>query len=78
MAEQSRRDRLCIEALNPLDRRTCIVQISQQRLLTLAKWGAWAVQEASEIVPMILQHPVAIFEGLRRDEDEDRRGTGWR
>lgn len=29
-------------------------------------------------VPMILQHPSAVFEGLRRDEDEDRTGYGWR
>lgn len=27
---------------------------------------------------MILQKPTAVFEGLRRDEDEDRRGYGWR
>ena len=30
------------------------------------------------IVPMILQQPTAIFEGLRQDEDEDSRGMGWR
>lgn len=29
-------------------------------------------------MPMILQKPTAIFEGLRRDEDEDRGGYGWR
>jgi len=29
-------------------------------------------------VPMILQRPTAIFEGIRRDEDEDRQGFGWR
>jgi len=78
MAKECRRDRLCIEALDADNRQTCIVQISQQRLLTIAKWGAWAVKEASEIVPMILQHPMAVFQGLRRDEDEDPRGTGWR
>ncbi len=27
---------------------------------------------------MILQRPTAIFQGLRRDEDEDRTGAGWR
>jgi hypothetical protein len=30
------------------------------------------------MVPAILQRPTAIFEGLRRDEDEDRWGYGWR
>ena len=78
MAKESRRDRLCIEALDPETRQTRIVQISQQRLLTIAKWGAWAVREAAEIVPHILQHPVVVFQGLRREEDEDPRGTGWR
>ena len=29
-------------------------------------------------MPMILEKPTAIFEGLRRDEDEDRWGYGWR
>jgi hypothetical protein len=78
MAKESRRDRLCIQALDPENRQTCIVQISQQRLLTIARWGAWTVEEASEIAPFILQHPAAVFQGLRQDEDEDPRGTGWR
>ena len=34
--------------------------------------------ECGHIVPMILQQPTAIFEGLREDADEDRRGYGWR
>ena len=29
-------------------------------------------------MPAILQRPKAIFEGLRRDEDEDPRSVGWR
>ena len=29
-------------------------------------------------MPAMLQHPTAVFEGLRRDEDEDPGGTGWR
>jgi hypothetical protein len=75
---ESRRDRLCIEAFDPGTTQTCIVQISQGRLLTIAKWGAWAVKEAAELVPFVLQHPASVFQGLRRDEDEDRRGAGWR
>ena len=34
--------------------------------------------ETGFIVPEILQHPTAIFEGLTKDDDEDRRGVGWR
>ena len=28
-------------------------------------------------MPEILEKPTAIFEGLRREEDEDPRGIGW-
>ncbi len=35
-------------------------------------------KECAYVVPMILQQPTAVFEGLRRDEDEDRTGYGWR
>jgi hypothetical protein len=35
-------------------------------------------KECAFTVPRILQGPTAIFEGLRRDEDEDRWGYGWR
>jgi len=35
-------------------------------------------KECAYIVPHILRHPTAVFEGLRRDEDEDRLGYGWR
>lgn len=75
---ENRRDRLCIEALAPGSAKPCLVQISQSRLLTIAKWGKWAVKEAAELVPYVLQFPVAVFEGLRREEDEDPRGAGWR
>jgi hypothetical protein len=78
MSEESRRDRLCIEAFNPDDRKTCIVQISQQRLLTIKARGLWAIKEAAEIVPMVLERPIAVFQGLRREEDEDRSSAGWR
>src|SRR5690349_20723974 len=78
MARESRRDRLCIQALDPANRQTCLVQISQYRLLTIAKWGPWAVKETAEVVPYVLQHPLAVFQGLRLDEDEPLQGTGWR
>jgi hypothetical protein len=78
MIEEGRRDRLCVQALDPENRHSCIIQISHERLLTVAKWGAWAVREAAELVPFVLQHPVAVFQGLRRDSDEDPGGTGWR
>ncbi len=44
----------------------------------VARSGLGHAQECGKIVPAILQRPTAIFEGLRRDEDEDRWGFGWR
>ncbi len=35
-------------------------------------------KECGYIVPSILQKPSAVFEGLTADDDEDRRGVGWR
>jgi hypothetical protein len=35
-------------------------------------------KECGYLVPQILQKPTAVFEGLCEDEDEDRRGYGWR
>lgn len=35
-------------------------------------------KECGYIVPHVLQQPTAVFEGLREDDDEDRRGVGWR
>lgn len=45
---------------------------------TVARRSLGHAKECGYIVPMILQKPTAIFEGLRRDEDEDPRGVGWR
>ena len=54
------------------------MQISFDRMQAVAKRSMGQAKECGCIVPMILQNPAAIFEGLRRDEDEDRRGFGWR
>jgi len=35
-------------------------------------------KECAYLVPYILQTPSSVFEGLRREEDEDPRGVGWR
>ena len=34
--------------------------------------------EAAKIVPLVLQRPTAVWEGLGREVDEDKRGVGWR
>ena len=45
---------------------------------TVARRSLGHAKECAYIVPEILLNPTAIFEGLRRDEDEDRTGFGWR
>jgi hypothetical protein len=77
-ANESRRKPLIIQAVNPVDGKTCEVQISYQRLQAVAARSKGQLMEAAHTVPFILQGPTAVFEGLRREEDEDRWGCGWR
>lgn len=75
---ESRRGGLTIQAANPDGDGTVPVLISHARLLAVSKRGVGHVKECAHIVPDILQNPAAVFEGLRREEDEDRWGAGWR
>jgi hypothetical protein len=76
--DESRRDRLAVSAIDPVSGQRCEVHISQARILAVGRRSMGHVKECAFIVPHILQHPTAIFEGLRREEDEDPRGVGWR
>jgi hypothetical protein len=76
--EESRRKGLILQAVNPVDGKVCEVQISFERMQTVARRSLGHAKECGYIVPMILQKPTAVFEGLRWDEDEDPRGVGWR
>lgn len=75
---ETRRQYLQLDAVNPDRGRTTKVQISFDRLQAVAMRSLGHAMEAAYIVPHVLQSPTAIFEGLRQDEDEDRRGVGWR
>lgn len=75
---ESRREFLQIQAVDPTTGKFCAVLISYDRLNTVAKRSLGHASECGYIVPAILQKPTAIFEGLRHDEDEDKRGSGWR
>ncbi len=79
-SNRSRRQYLAIEAIDPKDGKPCEVMISYDRMQAVSSRSTGQIMECSDIVPMILQHPTAIFEGLRwdQDEDQDRRGVGWR
>jgi len=74
-----RRDYITLLAIEPKDGTlTCEVQISFERMQAVGRRSMGHAKECGLIVPMILEKPTAIFEGLRRDEDEDRWGYGWR
>jgi len=75
--KESRRDGLKVEAVNPVDGSTVEVFISSDRMQAVGRRSMAHAKECGFIVPMILQKPTAIFEGLRRDEDEDRDVAGW-
>ena len=76
--EESRRKCLKLQAVDPIDGTRCEVQFSFDRMQAVARRSMAHAKECGIIVPMILQQPTAIFEGLRQDEDEDRQGYGWR
>jgi hypothetical protein len=54
------------------------ILVSFDRMQTVGRRSVGHAKECGYIVPAILQKPTAVFEGLRRDEDEDRHGVGWR
>lgn len=76
--EDSRRQYLTLDAVNPIDGTMGRVQISFDRMQTVGRRSMGQAKECGIIVPMILQKPTAVFEGLRRNEDEDRQEAGWR
>ena len=76
--KDTRRDYLTIRAVNPDDGKTCEVLISFDRMQAVGRRSMGHAKECGYIVPAILQKPTAIFEGLRRDEDDDSKGVGWR
>jgi hypothetical protein len=76
---ESRRQYLILLAIEPRDGTLSFeVQVSFERMQAVGRRSLGHAKECGYIVPMILQKPTAVFEGLRRDEDEDRGGYGWR
>ena len=76
--KKSKRYFLSTWAINPSDGKPYDVHITHDRMNFIARIGKSLIFEAAYIVPHILQNPRAIFEGLRSDNDEDKRGYGWR
>jgi hypothetical protein len=77
--DHNRREGLTLRAMDPETRSlTGEVLISHERMQTVARRSMGHARECGVIVPAVLQNPTAVFEGLRWDDDEDRRGVGWR
>lgn len=76
--EHSRRRYITIAAVDPVKGTPCEVLISFDRMQAVGRRSVGHAKECAYIVPAVLQHPTGIFEGLRWDEDEDRKGVGWR
>src|SRR5665213_1914713 len=78
--EDTRRSGLTIQAIDPIDGKTCAVLISHGRLQFMKQLGLRAIHETAKMVPLALQKPTAIFEGLSDEQDEEKglRGAGWR
>jgi hypothetical protein len=74
----SRRDLLAINAYDPESKGEIEVYISHERLLAVGRRSKGQILEAAELVPQVLQCRGPVFEGFRKEEDEDKRGVGWR
>jgi len=75
---QSRRDYLAIRAINPDTGKVSEVMLSYDRLHQVGSRSIGQTKEAKKLVPEILQKPKAIFEGLRKEEDQRYTKTeGW-
>lgn len=80
MADQdrSRRNYLSLAAIDPDGGKFVEVLVSYDRMQAVGRRSMAHAKECGIIVPTVLQHPSAVFEGLRQDEDEDQNGVGWR
>jgi hypothetical protein len=63
------------DAIDPRNGHTCVISVSYHKLQSARKKGLGAAKELAFLVPATLRRPSAVYEGLMRDEDEDR-GSG--
>lgn len=68
-----------VDAICPFDGGKWNVLVSPQRIAFINKIGGAFRYESRLIVPAVLKKPAAIFEGVRRDEDENKGSDvlGW-
>lgn len=79
MSEKERRKYLTIAAINPDDGKTYELLLSYEKIRRVGTRSIGQAKECGEIVHYALQHPIHIYEGLCRDEDENiSECAGWR
>lgn len=65
-------------AIDPVTGKQTKIQLSYDKLKSLKTTGIGRILEASSVLPQVLIRPSAVFEGLTREQEQDRRGHGWR
>src|ERR1044072_8058767 len=66
--------RISLRAIDPQSGKDTNVLMSHRGMHAVVQWSQ--AKECGLLVPYTLQHPTAVFEGLRKDEEEDRRAPG--
>jgi len=76
---ETRREKLVTQAIDPMSGKLHDVTLSIVKVRAAARTSEGKLRESANTVPIVLQSPTAVFEGLRRDDDEPL-GTsyGWR
>lgn len=74
---RTRREYLKVESVDPKDGKLFDIYIAQDRLIWIGKQGKGRILESRDVVTQALRKPFAIFEGMKRDADDDRRSEGW-
>jgi hypothetical protein len=69
--------RVCLKAIDAASGKETEVLVSHRRMHTVGRRSLGHAAECGTLVPYALQHPNAIFEGLRHDSDEAGRTPGW-
>jgi hypothetical protein len=79
VCQQTRRDLVAVDAVDPKTGKRCCVWISTKRIQEVGRRSIGQALECKELVPEALQTPTRAFEGLRWDEDEKHsKSPGWR
>jgi len=79
ISQQTRRELVAVNAVEPKTGKGCIVYISTKRIQEVGRRSIGQALECKELVTQVLQTPTRVFQGLRWDEDEKgSKSPGWR